>query len=99
VTKTPQLRAALAGLALTNAHSNNSSIAATLAVINNYSNLQANIGAHDANNLRLLALYRLIGNIPGTAVPPPAPGTVASLVQTCSFADDPDGVIRLQCGP
>lgn len=86
-------------VALANAHSNNSSIAATLAVINNYSTLQANIGAHDANNMRLLALFRLVGNIPGTAVPPPAPGTVAALLGNCAFGTDPDGVIRLQCPP
>lgn len=84
-------------IALANAHSNNSSIAATLAVINNYSTLQANIGAHDANNMRLLALFRLVGNIPGTAVPPPASGTVAALLQACAFATDPDGIIRLHC--
>lgn len=84
-------------VALANAHSNNSSIAATLAVINNYSTLQANIGAHDANNMRLLALYRLVGNIPGTAVPPPEPGTVAALLQTCAYQADPDGIIRLHC--
>jgi hypothetical protein len=84
-------------VALANAHSNNSSIAATLAVINNYSTLQANIGAHDANNMRLLALYRLVGNIPGSAVPPPAPGTVAAMMQSCAFETDPDGIIRLHC--
>jgi hypothetical protein len=84
-------------VALANAHSNNSSIAATLAVINNYSTLQANIGAHDGNNMRLVALYRLVGNIPGTAVPPPAPGTVAALMQSCAFEADPDGIIRLHC--
>jgi len=82
-------------VALANAHSNNSSIAATLAVINNYSTLQANIGAHDGNNMRLLALYRLVGNIPGTAVPPPEPGTVAALLQACVFQTDADGIIRL----
>jgi hypothetical protein len=85
-------------IALANAHADNTSIAATLAVINNYSTLQANIGAHDANNLRLLALFRLVGNIPGTAVPPPAPGTVAALMQSCAFAADPDRAIRLRCG-
>ncbi|MGD0475722.1 MAG: hypothetical protein ABSB70_21245 [Candidatus Velthaea sp.] len=86
-------------IALANAHSNNSSIAATLAVINNYSTLQANIGAHDGNNMRLLALYRLVGNIPGSAVPPPDPGTVAALLATCVFQTDPDGIIRLHCAP
>jgi hypothetical protein len=84
-------------IALANAHSDNASIAATLGVINGYSALQANIGAHDANNIRLLALYRLIGNIPGNDVPAPAPGTVAALLESCAFADDPDGVIRLRC--
>lgn len=91
------LTGATSVVALANAHSNNASIAATLGVINSYSSLQANIGAHDANNLRLLALYRLIGNIPGSAVPPPAPGTVSALLQTCAFAADPDGIIRLHC--
>ena len=86
-------------IALANAHSNNASIAATLGVVNSYSSLQANIGAHDVNSLRLLALYRLIGNIPGTAVPPPAAGTVAALLQTCAFGTDPDGIIRLHCAP
>jgi hypothetical protein len=89
-----------AGLvALANAHANNTSIAATLAVINNYSILQANIGAHDPNNLRLLALFRLVGNIPGTAVPPPLPGTVAALLEKCAFEADADHVIRLHCTP
>lgn len=52
-------------IALANAHSNNSSIAAVIGVVNSYSTLQANIGAHDPNRARLLALYRLLGNIPG----------------------------------
>lgn len=82
-------------VAFANAHSSNSSIAAVIGVINSYSNLQANIGAHDPNDLRLLALYRLMGNIPGTDVPPPAPGTVASLLAPCAFGADPDGIIRL----
>jgi hypothetical protein len=86
-------------IALANAHSNNSSIAAVLGILNGYSPLQANIGAHDPNALRLLALFRLMGNIPGTNVPPPAAGTVAALLQTCSFGADPDGVIRLHCTP
>lgn len=86
-------------VALANAHSNNASIAATLGVVNSYSSLQANIGAHDGNNLRLLALHRLIGNIPGNAVPPPAPGTVSALLQTCAFATDQDKIIRLHCAP
>jgi hypothetical protein len=93
------LTGTVAVVALANAHSNNSSIAAVLTVINDYSVLQANIGYHDPNNLRLLALYRLMGNIPGTAVPPPAPGTVASLLQTCGFTADADNVVRLQCAP
>lgn len=84
-------------VALGNAHSDNSSIAAVIGVVNSYSTLQANIGAHDPNRLRLLALYRLMGNIPGENVPAPAPGTVSSLLQSCSFGVDPDGVIRLHC--
>ena len=84
-------------VALANAHSNNTGIAATLGVLNGYSSLQANVGAHDPNALRLLALFRMMGNIPGTNVPPPAPGTVAALLQTCSFGADPDNVIRLHC--
>jgi hypothetical protein len=86
-------------VALANAHSNNSSIAAVLGVLNGYSPLQANIGAHDPNALRLLALFRLMGNIPGTNVPPPTPGTVSALLQSCAFGADPDGVIRLHCAP
>jgi hypothetical protein len=86
-------------IALANAHSNNSSIAAVVGVINGYGPLQANIGTHDPNALRLLALYRLMGNIPGSDVPPPTPGTVSALLQTCAFGADPDGVIRLHCAP
>ena len=86
-----------ATVALATAHTNNSSIAAVLGIVNSYGTLQANIGAHDSNNLRLLALFRLMGNIPGTNVPPPAAGTVASLLQGCSFVADADGVIRLLC--
>jgi hypothetical protein len=84
-------------VALANAHSNNSSIAAVIGVFNGYYPLQANVGAHDPNALRLLALYRLMGNIPGANVPPPSPGTVSALLQTCTFGVDPDGVIRLHC--
>jgi hypothetical protein len=87
----------VATVALANAHSNNSSIAAVLGIFNGYYPLQANVGAHDPNALRLLALYRLMGNIPGTNVPPPLPGTVSALLQTCAFGADPDGVIRLHC--
>jgi hypothetical protein len=87
----------VATVALANAHSNNSSIAAVLGIFNGYYPLQANVGAHDPNALRLLALYRLMGNIPGTNVPPPAPGSVSALLQTCTFGADPDGVIRLHC--
>jgi hypothetical protein len=86
-------------VALANAHSNNSSIAAVIGVVNGYSSLQANIGAHDPNAVRLLALFRLMGNIPGNKVPPPAAGSVAALLQTCAFGADPDGVIRLHCDP
>lgn len=46
-------------VALADAHSNNSSIAAVIGVVNSYSTLQADIGAHDSNRLRQLALYRL----------------------------------------
>jgi hypothetical protein len=84
-------------VALANAHSNNTSIAAVLGIFNGYYPLQANIGAHDPNSARLLALFRLMGNIPGTNVPPPAPGTVSALLQTCAFAADSDAVIRLHC--
>ena len=86
-----------ATVALLSAHSSNTSIAAVVGVVNSYGSLQANIGAHDSNNLRLLALFRLMGNIPGTNVPPPAPGTVASLLQSCSFGVDEDHAIRLHC--
>jgi hypothetical protein len=85
-------------VALANAHSNNTSIAATLGVLNGYSPLQANVGAHDPNSLRLLALFRMMGNIPGANVPPPAAGTVSALLQSCSFGADTDNVIRLHCG-
>jgi hypothetical protein len=88
---------AVAAVALANAHSNNSSIAAVLGIFNGYYPLQANLGAHDPNALRLLSLYRLMGNIPGAEVPPPPPGTVSALLQTCAFGADPDGVIRLHC--
>jgi hypothetical protein len=87
----------VAVVALANAHSNNSSIAATLGVFNGYYPLQANIGAHDPNAIRLLALFRLMGNIPGTNVPPPAPGTVSALLQTCAFGADAGNAIRLHC--
>ncbi len=86
-----------ATVALLSAHSSNSSIAAVLGVVNSYGSLQANIGAHDSNNLRLLALFRLMGNVPGTNVPAPAPSTVSALLQTCSFGADPDAAIRLHC--
>lgn len=89
----------VAVVALANAHSNNSSIAAVLGIFNGYYPLQANLGAHDPNALRLLALYRLMGNIPGADVPPPLPGSVSALLQTCAFGADPDGVIRLHCAP
>ena len=87
-----------ATLALANAHNNNNSIASVLGVVNSYGALQANIGAHDSNSARNLALFRLIGNIPGDKVPPPAPGTVASLLETCSFGVDTDHYIRIHCG-
>jgi hypothetical protein len=87
----------VATVALANAHSNNSSIAAVLGIFNGYYSLQANVGAHDPNSIRLLALYRLMGNIPGTNVPPPSPGSVSALLQTCTFGADPDGIIRLRC--
>jgi hypothetical protein len=89
----------VAVVALANAHSNNASIAETIGVFNGYYPLQANIGAHDSNALRLLALHRMMGNIPGKDVPPPGPGTVAELLQTCGFAGDADNVIRLHCAP
>ena len=86
-----------ATVALLNTRSTDTSIAATVGVVNSYGPLQANIGAHDSNSLRLLALYRLMGNIPGSAVPPPAPGTVAALMSACSFGADPDRTIQLHC--
>lgn len=85
-------------IALANAGSSNGSIAAALGIVNSYGPLQANIGAHDPNNARNLALFRLIGNIPGDKVPPPAPGTVASALETCAFRADTDDYIRLHCG-
>jgi hypothetical protein len=83
-------------VALANA-GNNNSVAATVGIVNSYGSLQANIGEHDANSARLLALYRLIGNIPGDKVPPPKPGTVASLLERCAFRLDTDHYIRLHC--
>jgi hypothetical protein len=85
-------------VALATAGSNNNSLAATVGIVNSYGSLQANIGAHDTNNARLLALYRLIGNIPGDKAPPPAPGSVASLLGACAFRVDTDHYIRLHCG-
>jgi hypothetical protein len=86
-------------LALANAHNNsNNSLASVVGIVNSYGALQANIGAHDTNKARNLALFRMIGNIPGDKVPPPAPGTVSALLQTCAFRIDTDHYIRLHCG-
>ncbi|HYZ15115.1 MAG TPA: hypothetical protein VE591_01890 [Candidatus Acidoferrum sp.] len=85
-------------IALANAHNSNNSIASVVGIVNSYGALQANIGMHDSNNARNLALFRLIGNIPGDKVPPPAPGTVSSVLQTCAFRVDTDHYIRLHCG-
>jgi hypothetical protein len=74
-----------AAIALASSHSDNVTIAASIGVVNAYGPLQANVGAHDPMEMQELALYRLMGNIPGSHVPPPAPGTVADLLDRCWF--------------
>jgi hypothetical protein len=84
-------------LALATSHSSNNSVAATVGIVNSYGALQANIGEHDGNNARQIALYRMIGNIPGDKAPPPDPGSVAALLGSCAFRVDTDHYIRLHC--
>jgi hypothetical protein len=86
-----------ATVAVFTAHANNVGIAAFIGLVNGYGPLQANIGAHDTSDLEELALFRLMGNIPGKNVPPPAPGTVASLLEGCRFFGQPGGHIALEC--
>jgi hypothetical protein len=87
-----------AAVAVATAHSsNNVGIAAFIGLVNGYGVLQANIGAHDPSDLQQLALFRLMGNIPGQNVPPPAPGTVAALLEGCRFFGQPGGHIALAC--
>jgi hypothetical protein len=79
-------------------HSNsNLGIAAVVGAVNSYGPLQANIGSHDPLELQELALFRLVGNIPGKNVAPPAPGTVSSLLEKCNFFGQPGGHIALNC--
>jgi hypothetical protein len=87
-----------AAIAVSTAHANNLSIAATISIINGYGPLQANIGEHDPGAAAELALFRLMGNIPGKDVPPPAPGTVANTLGRCHFYPRAtDGSIALRC--
>jgi hypothetical protein len=79
------------------ARSNTLSSAAVVAAVNSYGPLQANIGSHDPTAMRELALFRLVGNIPGKDVPPPKPGTVSSILQRCRFFGQPGGHIALTC--
>jgi hypothetical protein len=89
--------AAAIALATSTNHNNNLTIAAIISAVNSYGSLQPNIGAHDPLDAQELALFRLVGNIPGKDVPPPAPGTVSSLLQTCKFFGQPGGHIALTC--
>ncbi len=75
----------------------NLTIAAVIGTVNSYGPLQANIGSHDPSDAQELALFRLMGNIPGNSVPPPAPGTVASMLEQCRFFGQPGGHIALTC--
>jgi hypothetical protein len=86
-----------ATIAVATAHSNNVGLAYFVGLVNGYGPLQANIGAHDTSDLQELALFRLMGNIPGKNVPPPAPGTIASLLEGCRFFGQPGGHIALGC--
>jgi hypothetical protein len=89
-----------ATVAVFTAHSNNNvGLAYFIGLVNGYGPLQANIGAHDTSDLQELALFRLMGNIPGKNVPPPAPGTIASLLEGCRFFGQPGGHIALDCQP
>jgi hypothetical protein len=69
----------------TAARQNNLNTAAVVTAVNSYGPLQTNIGMHDPTEAQELALFRMIGNIPGTNVPPPAPGSVASALERCRF--------------
>jgi hypothetical protein len=82
----------------TAARQNNLNTAAVVTAVNSYGPLQTNIGMHDPTEAQELALFRMIGNIPGTDVPPPAPGTVASLLEQCRFTTSGGGAIGLACG-
>jgi hypothetical protein len=86
-----------AAIAVSTAHANNLSIAAVISIINGYGPLQNNIGEHDPTAAHDLALFRLIGNIPGKNVPPPAPGTVSSLLEQCRFVGIPGGSVYFTC--
>jgi hypothetical protein len=83
--------------ALNHSNNNNLGVAAVFGTINAYGPLQANVGAHDPIEMQELALFRLVGNIPGKNVPPPAPGTVSSLLDQCRFYGQPGGHIALEC--
>lgn len=88
-----------AAVALSTAHANNYSLAATIGIVNAYSPLQTNIGQHDPNEMRRTATYRLFGNIPGPDAKPPARGTVAAALERCRFYGA-SGRIGLTCtGP
>jgi len=89
--------AAALALATSASHANNLTIAAVIGAVNSYGPLQANVGAHDPLEAQELALYRLVGNIPGRDVPPPAPGSISSLLQQCRFFGQPGGHIALAC--
>jgi hypothetical protein len=85
--------------ALSHANNTNLGVAAVFGTINSYGPLQANVGAHDPTEMQELALFRLVGNIPGKNVPPPARGTVSSLLEECRFFGQPGGHIALECPP
>jgi hypothetical protein len=84
-------------VALATAHASDIGVAAIIGAVNSYGALQANVGQHDPQDAQELALFRLVGNIPGQNVPPPAPGTVASVLSACRFFGQPGGHIALTC--
>jgi hypothetical protein len=84
---------------LATAHASDIGVAAIIGAVNSYGALQANVGQHDTQDAQELALFRLVGNIPGRNVPPPAPGTVASILSACRFFGQPGGHIALACPP
>lgn len=86
-------------IAVATAHANDLGIAAVIGAVNSYGALQANVGQHDAQDAQELALFRLVGNIPGKNVPPPARGTVASILEACRFFGQPGGHVALSCPP